>query len=163
MTVCCGELTLSLMPSSERADNAATEAAQGIDLPVIEYAQGADGLPIPVTAAADELPPLTGGNMVCLTGPCRHYVDAVIDPGDRLASEDDDSVRELARYCLLFRGAEGPEDLGEQQVFACSRYAPPWWSLSGRRRKREVARYLRWARLRAGRQTDMPYDQWSRR
>jgi hypothetical protein len=109
------------------------------NLPSPSITQGADGLPVVVERLEDPPIPPTEENLVCVAG-CRHYRDWLID------SQDTGPGKELQRFCRAFATAEELMDISDGAVYACSEYAPPWWSPRGWQRKRAVRRKLRDAR-----------------
>lgn len=121
----------------------------------------ADGLPMPIErGAVIPAPPPTPENLLCLTGPCRHYCDAIT------STDDVNTDWEMVRVCEFWSRGEEHDDLSEQAVRACQRYRPPWWSLAGWLARRRNARLLRLARRwTAGKATgaippDAVFDQW---
>lgn len=77
---------------------------------------------------APALPP-SAEFFVCQVGPCRHY-------GEWLAELDSAGTHvatEAHRVCTGFGGETLSMDEGTR--FACSGYAPPWWSPAGWRRR----------------------------
>lgn len=76
-----------------------------------------DGIPAPVDDQLDATR-LSGhvsqDNLVCLAGPCRHYVERIVD---------DDGVEVVERFCLRLRAWAEPMRLGDACVEACSAHA----------------------------------------
>lgn len=110
-----------------------------------QEAKSADVLDQPRGDNAPALPP-SEEFLCCGVGPCKHY-------HMWLAEHDSLSDRLLTK---VHRGCTGLgaelEVLDEGTCFACTSYAPPWWSISGMRRKIIVAhRIARANRLQAGR------------
>lgn len=96
------------------------------NLPGPKLTMGSDGLPAMAGPERLEDPPIppTPENLVCVAG-CRHYRDWLID------SQDTGPGQELQRFCKAFATAEELMDISDAAVYACSEYAPPWWSLRG--------------------------------
>ena len=98
----------------------------------------------------DEIPPATAMNMCCLVGPCRNYREVVLEE----PTEGDEQWAVLRRICRHYQDHEADWDLSEETMYACSAYAPPWWSLRGRLR-----RIINWTELALARKKLSP-DWW---
>lgn len=91
--------------------------------------------------------PATDDFLLCLAGPCRYYAEW-LEEGEFASPQVRTSIE---RVCA---GFGEPAVMGECTRFACTRYAPPLWSLQGLRRRIISAHRLSVARRRlAGRQT----------
>jgi hypothetical protein len=66
--------------------------------------------------------------LVCVAGPCKHY-------GEYLAELDSASEHVLTEVNRVCTGFGETRTLTEGTCFACTHYAPPWWSLAGLRRR----------------------------
>lgn len=109
------------------------------NLPGPTYVQGIDGLPTVAERLEDPVLPAIEENLVCIAG-CRHYLEWLVD------SSDMGTGRELQRFCRKFSTATELMDLSDGAVFACSGFAPCWWSLRALRRWIKSRKLLKDAR-----------------
>lgn len=98
------------------------------------------------------LPP-TDEFLCCVVGPCRHYHEWLAEH-DSVGAQ---LLTEVHRACVGFAGER--VSLDEGTCFACTSYSPPWWSVSGLRRRIISAHRIGVARRRfAGRQKLTPFE-----
>jgi hypothetical protein len=112
------------MDADERIDPLDKLMAEDLD-PVPPPAPGTDGLPFPtgMNFLPEPIPEATPENLVCLRGPCRHYVEITtrFQSGNTKGTLDH-VPRQINRYCNVLQSEH--IDLTDEAVLDCSHWYP---------------------------------------